>query len=174
MWYDAKWPKSVIRLVTSDDLDLRIGRLNFSVTSIGYRDRWGRYGPSAEGRGRTRLSSVRVNNMGSLYNLSYFVKSWYFPLRLYQSKQIEVSHFLIDLKMRPIYCCTQTRIYGGILTTIARALGGLVTELRHHRIFIHRCSNDLFFAGQPMTSVIVFISLHIDRRVVHILNRCHN
>ena len=27
MCYDTKWPKSVIRLVTSDDLDLRKGHL---------------------------------------------------------------------------------------------------------------------------------------------------
>ena len=38
-------------------------RLNFSATSIGYRDRWGRYSPPpppAEGSGRTRPSRARV------------------------------------------------------------------------------------------------------------------
>ena len=77
-------------------------RFNFPVTSIDYWDRLeggggGRYGPPAEGRGRTRLSSARVNSMGSLYNLSYFVKSWYFPLKVVAKqihKSVLFSHWL--------------------------------------------------------------------------------
>ena len=51
--------------------------------------------PPAEGRGRTRPS--RARSMGSLYNLSYFVKSWYFPLKVVAkqtNKSVLFSHWL--------------------------------------------------------------------------------
>ena len=67
---------------------------------------------------------ARVNSMGSLYNISYFVKSWYFPLKVVAkqtNQSVLRSHLLKNAAEILLHSDQNLR---GILTTIARALGG--------------------------------------------------
>ena len=130
--------------------------------------------PPSGARSAEYPSGARVNSMGSLYNLSYFVKSWYFPLKIVPkqtNKSVPFPHWLKNATEIFLHSDQNLRGYPNDNCASPRWFSDWAQT---SRIFIHRCSNDLFLAGQPMTSVIVFISLHIDRREVHILNRCHN